>query len=59
MVTAGAGGVILLLPLEMGSVGWGCQYCTEEGAGTVVLVCPVLGDRQDRDVSTHRVREQQ
>lgn len=52
MVTSGAGEVVLLLPLEMDSVGQGCQHCTEEGAGTGVPLCPVLGDRQDRDVST-------
>lgn len=37
--------------MEMGSAGRGCQHSTE-GAGTGVPLCPVLGDRQDRDVST-------
>lgn len=38
--------------MEMGSACRGCQHSTEEGAGTGVALCPVLGDRQDRDVST-------
>lgn len=43
--------------IKMGSVGRGCQHCTEQGAGTGVPLCPVLGDRQNRDIS--RVGEQQ
>lgn len=44
--------------MEMGSACQGCQHGTEEGAGTGDPVCPGLGDRQDRDVPPHRVREQ-